>query len=253
MTATPRVRRPPPPFRPVTVAGAEALGPRMRRVTLTGPALDGLAVAQPAASVRLLLPSAGSDELVMPTWEGNEFLLPDGSRPVIRTLTPRHRTGDRLDVDVVLHGGGALSDWAESAPVGAPAAVSGPGRGYDVDPDAPAYLLAGDETALPAIAQLLETIPATTPVGVIVEVARPEGRLDLPDHQGAEVTWLDLDPGASPGDALAVAVTAATIVPGTRVWVAGEAAAVQRIRTHLFDERGLDRRATTVRGYWKRT
>jgi NADPH-dependent ferric siderophore reductase len=35
------------------------------------------------------------------------------------------------------------------------------------------------------------------------------------------------------------------------VWVAGEAAAMQRIRTHLFDGRGLTRSQATVRGYWK--
>jgi NADPH-dependent ferric siderophore reductase len=35
------------------------------------------------------------------------------------------------------------------------------------------------------------------------------------------------------------------------VWVAGEAAAVQRIRRHLFDERRIPRSQTSVRGYWK--
>ena len=33
--------------------------------------------------------------------------------------------------------------------------------------------------------------------------------------------------------------------------MAGEAAAVQRIRHHLFDERGLSRSHAVVRGYWK--
>jgi NADPH-dependent ferric siderophore reductase len=44
---------------------------------------------------------------------------------------------------------------------------------------------------------------------------------------------------------------AATIDAGTRVWVAGEAAAVQRVRRHLFEERGIPRALTWVRGYWK--
>ena len=34
--------------------------------------------------------------------------------------------------------------------------------------------------------------------------------------------------------------------------MAGEAAAVQRIRRHLFEDRGLTRAQATVRGYWKR-
>jgi NADPH-dependent ferric siderophore reductase len=40
-------------------------------------------------------------------------------------------------------------------------------------------------------------------------------------------------------------------VPEVRVWAAGEAAAVQRIRRYLFEERGMARAQTSVRGYWK--
>jgi NADPH-dependent ferric siderophore reductase len=46
-------------------------------------------------------------------------------------------------------------------------------------------------------------------------------------------------------------VRGATLVPGTRVWAAGEAAAMQAIRRHLFEERQLPRARATVRGYWK--
>lgn len=225
----------------------------MVRVRLVGAELEGFVVDAPAASVRLLLPLPGADELVMPTWRGNEFLLPDGTRPAIRTLTPLPVPDDplALDVAVVLHGRGVASRWAESVAPGAAAAVSGPGRGYALDRDAAAFLLAGDESALPAIGQLLDALPPTADVQVHVEIAEFDGRLELPGHPRAEVEWHDLPPGAPPGDALVAAVGAADITEGTRVWVAGEAAAVQRIRRHLFDERGLPRRAATVRGYWK--
>jgi NADPH-dependent ferric siderophore reductase len=248
-----RLRREPPPFRDVTVLRADRLGPRMVRVTFGGADLAGLLGEHPAASVRLLLPSPGTSDLVMPSWNGNEFLLPDGRRPVIRTFTPlRVSAGpDELDLEVVIHGGGAASAWADAAAPGGVAAVSGPGRGYAIDPDAPAFLLAGDETAIPAIGQLLESLPAGTAVLVHVEIAAPEGRLALPEHPHAAVELHDLAPGATPGDALVEAVQATDLAPGTRVWVAGEAAAVQRIRRHLFDERGLSRAHTTVRGYWK--
>ena len=136
------------------------------RITLTGAELEGFAVDLPAASVRLLLPSPGSAQLVMPAWNGNEFLLPDGTRPAIRTFTPRRVDPDalELDLDVVLHGSGAASQWAEGAAAGAEAAISGPGRGYTIDAGAPAFVLAGDETAIPAMSQLLELLPAATPV-----------------------------------------------------------------------------------------
>jgi NADPH-dependent ferric siderophore reductase len=248
-----RLRREPPAFRNVTVRGVDRLGPRMVRVTFGGAELAGLTPDQPAASVRLLLPSPGASDLVMPTWNGNEFLLPGGRRPVIRTFTPLRVTAgpDELDLEIVTHGGGAASAWADVAAPGSPAALSGPGRGYAIDEDAPAFLLAGDETAIPAIGQLLGSLPAQTPVRVHVEIAAPEGRLALPDHPQAAVEWHDLAPGAPPGDALVDAVRATDIAPGAQVWVAGEAAAVQRIRRHLFEERGLSRVQATVRGYWK--
>jgi NADPH-dependent ferric siderophore reductase len=263
-----RVRRQPPAFRTVEVARVEALGPWMTRVTLAGAGLAGFEVDQPAASVRVLLPAG---ELVIPTWNGNEFLLPGGERPPLRTFTPRRvdPVGLELDIDVVRHDGGVASAWASAARAGDLAAVSGPGRGYVVGAGAPGFLLGGDESAIPAICQLLEAIPPGRPVEVHVEVAHPDARLPLPHHPDAAVTWLDLPPGAAPGDAHVAAVCGATPAPATRVWVAGEAAAVwvageaaavwvageaaavQRIRTHLFGTAGLSRAQATVRGYWK--
>jgi NADPH-dependent ferric siderophore reductase len=59
-------------------------------------------------------------------------------------------------------------------------------------------------------------------------------------------------PDASPpGDALVAAIRGAELLPDARVWVAGEAAAVQRVRRYLFQERGMPRAQTSVRGYWK--
>ena len=249
-----RIRREPPVFRRVTVRRTMSVTPRLVRLTVGGPELEGLVIEQPSASVRLLLPAAGTRELVMPVWNGNEFLLPDGSRPAIRTLTPLRfdPEGHTLDLEIVVHDGGAASAWALAAEPGDEVAISGPGRGYPIDPDAAGFLLAGDESAIPAISQLLEVLPADKPVQVMIEVADPEARLDLPKRPGAEFEWYDLPEGAPPGDALVGAVTGAELPAGTRVWAAGEAAAVQRIRKHLFEERGLARSDTWIRGYWKR-
>ena len=253
MTPSLRVRREPPPFRRVEVRRVERLTARMVGVTVFGDELAGFTLDQPAASVRLLLPSPGASELVMPAWDGNEFLLPDGGRPAIRTLTPRRfKAGaQELDLEIVVHGQGVASAWAEAARPGDEVAVSGPGRGYTVDADAPAFLLAGDETAVPAISQLLETVPADRGVDVHVEVAHADARRLLPDHPRATVEWHELPAGAPPGDALVAAVVVAGLAEETRVWVAGEAAAVQRIRKRLFGDLGLPRARTTIRGYWK--
>jgi len=245
-------RREPPPFLPVTVARTERVSPRLIRITLTGADLDRLVVEQPGSSVRVLLPSPGDRELVAPRWNGNEFLLPDGKRPAIRTFTPGlDGPAGELDIKVVTHGAGLASAWAEAAVGGEAAAVSGPGRGYVVDPDAPAFLVAGDETAIPAVVQLLAALPREALVQVVVEVADASAEIDLPTRPGVAIRWVSLAPGKSPGDALVAEVRTAGIPPGTRVWAAGEAAAMQRIRRHLFDERGLPRGHTSVRGYWK--
>jgi NADPH-dependent ferric siderophore reductase len=252
-SATGRIRREPPAFRRVAVAGVTPLTPRLVRVTVGGPELDGLVIEQPAASVRLLLPAPGSRELVMPNWQGNEFRLPDGSRPPIRTLTPLRldSTTQELDLEIVVHEGGAASAWAQAARPGDKAAISGPGRGYPIDAEAAGFVLGGDESAIPAITQLLEVLPADKPVHVIVEAADPAARLELPKHPAATVDWHDLPAGAPPGDTLVAAITEADLAPGTRIWAAGEAAAMQRIRRHLLDERNLPRSETWIRGYWK--
>jgi NADPH-dependent ferric siderophore reductase len=251
--ATVRHRAPPPRFRRAVVRRAVRLTPRLVRVTLAGPELEGLTVEQPAASVRVLLPSPGTHELVVPRWNGNEFLLPDARRPAIRTFTPRRvdPAALELEVEIVTHGAGVASEWAHAAEPGNPAAVSGPGRGYVIDPAAPAFMLAGDETAIPAISQLLEALPTEPPVHVHIEIAHPDARLALPDHPHATVEWLALPGGASPGDALVAAVRGTDLDADTRVWVAGEATTMQRIRRHLFEDRGLPRAQASVRGYWK--
>ncbi len=224
--------------------------PRLARITLAGPELEGFDMGLPAASVRLLLPG---EELVIPHWDGNEFLYEDGTRPPIRTLTPLRfdPSTNELDVDVVLHGGAPLSSWASSVEAGGQAAVSGTGRGYEISPTAGAYVLAGDETALPAISVLLPRLPAAATVQVHVEVAHPEARLDLPAHADATISWHVLEEGAPAGEALVQAVVGMPLPTGVQVWAAGEAASVQRIRRHLFEERGLPRSQTSIRGYWK--
>ncbi len=218
----------------------------MVRVTVGGDELRGLVIDEPAASVRLLLPV--SDDLVMPTWNGNEFRFADGSRPPIRTFTPRRLEGTELDLDIVLHSEGATSAWVIRAVPGDPVAISGPGRGYDIDPETSRFLLLGDESAIPAISQLLEAIPAAASIECHIEVDAEFGRVPLPDHPRADISWHTV--GESRGELLAGLLD--SIEPATtHVWAAGQAAAMQRLRKRLFNELGVPRSRATIRGYWK--
>jgi NADPH-dependent ferric siderophore reductase len=246
-------RRPPPPFRRLKVRRAERLSTRMGRVTLGGEELEGFSLEQPAASVRVLLPSGGQAGLVVPEWAGNEFLLPGGIRPIIRTLTPRRFDPARLelDVEVVIHDSGAASGWAARVGPGDDCALSGPARGYRIDPEGRRFFLAGDETAIPAIGQILESLPGDIPVQAVIEVAAADARVMLPVRPEATIEWFVQPAGSLPGESLVQAVAGADLDPGVRVWAAGEAAAMQRIRRHLFETRALPREQATVRGYWK--
>lgn len=244
-----RTRREPPQFRSLTVRGTESVSPRMTRVILGGDELEGFSIDRPAASVRVLLPTAG--ELEIPEWSGNEFLLSDGTRPIIRTLTPRRfdTAARELHLDVVLHESGAASTWAETTRSGDKVAVSGPGRGYHIDRDATAFLLAGDETAIPAICQLLEHLPSV-PLAVHLLVSHAEARVDL--HRDVDVRWHVAFDNSDSQESLCDAIRATDLAHGLRIWAAGEATAMQRIRNYLFREIDFPRSRATVRGYWKR-
>jgi NADPH-dependent ferric siderophore reductase len=86
-----------------------------------------------------------------------------------------------------------------------------------------------------------------------IEVTSPEAIRDLPGRPTTHVDWRVLPEGAPPGTAQFEYVRSATVEPEARIWAAGEAAAMQRIRRHLFDDRGVDRSHTMIRGYWKRS
>jgi NADPH-dependent ferric siderophore reductase len=211
----------------------------------------GLDPPQPAASVRLLVPGRG--ELVLPEWNGNEYLHADGSRPPLRTLTPLRidPVAGEVDVEVVLHGDGPLARWATGARPGDEVAISGTGRGYEIDAEASRFVLIGDESAVPAITTILGALPHHAEARVLVEAADPTAELPLGGPRTTHVTWHLAPRHDPPGEALVAAVVATPLSADDRVWAAGEAAAVQRIRRHLFEELGLPRTRAVVRGYWK--
>jgi NADPH-dependent ferric siderophore reductase len=247
------IRRPPPPFERVKLVERRELSPRMWRLTFEGDCLRRLGVDQPGTSVRFVVPWPGA-ELELPDWNGNEFLLSGGSRPALRTFTPLRpdaRLG-RLDLEIVRHPGGAVSDWAERAPLGSPAAVSGPGAGYEFPADAERLLVLGDETAIPAIGQLAEMAPDRLALQLHVEVIRDDAVLDLRLRPQDTIEWHVTPAAEHPGGRIASVVEAIDdLADGTYLWAAGEASAMQRIRNHVFKTIGTDRGRATVRGYWK--
>jgi NADPH-dependent ferric siderophore reductase len=206
----------------------------------------------------------------------------------VRATRPEQR---EVDVDFVLHGAtGPASAWAESAAagdevvlIGPNARFDGPTGGFEWRPpvEAECLVLAGDETAVPAVCAIAETLPPGRPARVFLEVPDAGDALPLSVPVGVEVTWLPRRPaGASRGALLTTAVVAAVReladaspaapapepadvvgdilwdVPvdasgtGLYAWLAGEAGVVTSLRRHLVGL-GVDRRSVAFMGYWR--
>ena len=204
--------------------------------------------------VKLFFP--GPDGVVvMPEIGPRGIVRPEGGElPVHRDYTVRafHRPSGRLTVDFVLHDAGVAGAWAQAARPGDRLGMLGP-RGSHVYPAGyDWYLLAADESAVPAMSRWIEALPGGVPVIAVVEVAGTEAHVVLPEHDGLTVQILHRT--SRPGDdhLLLDAVSALDFPDGTPfVWVAGEAETIKPVRRHLRRERGLDKRQMTVDGYWK--
>ena len=227
--------------------------PRMVRVTLAGDELAGFGGDGPDRRIKMFFPVEGQDRPAVPRATSGGPLWPAGQpRPTIRTYTVRRfdATAGELDVDFVLHDGhGPAAAWARDARPGVWVGVSEPGGRYVVDSDADFHLVIGDESALPAVATVLDALPAGVPALAYLEVADAAEEQDLPG--GAAVHWVHR--GSQPPGAPLVDAVRAAELPGTRgqAWLSGESACVRDLRRHLLEERGFDRRLVYATGYWR--
>lgn len=175
--------------------------------------------------------------------------------PVTRTYSVPVVERHRIAIDFVVHGDeGLAAPWAASARPGDPMAFSGPGGGYEPDSTADAHLLAGDESALPAIAAALARLAEVAPnaVGVAyIEMHGPADELQLVRPPGIRVEWLhggDALPGAS--TVLHDAVAAHDFSAGrTQVFAHGERESMKALRD-VVRRAGIPREDLSLSGYW---
>ncbi|RYV52780.1 siderophore-interacting protein [Pengzhenrongella frigida] len=240
----------------------------MLRVTLTGPELAGLEASGPNDHVKVFFPDPTTGELAAPTLTADGLQPPEHGTPYPRDFTVRgaRPSGARgfpeLDLDLVLHGPalpdgddvGPAATWAARAVVGDPLVVAGPKSSKLVPEGFDSFLLACDETALPAAARWLELLPAGTPVRVLAEISSGEDKAYLPTlRRGAEVLWLQRHGELGTSPVLEQAVRACgPIGAHTYVWAAGEAGSLVGVRRYLRRELRLAPRQVEVSGYWRR-
>lgn len=262
MTANPsapgaaRVRRQPKPPVVLEVVATERLGPHMVRLTLGGPGFADYQDKDATDKYIKLMFADPALGLTMPYDLDalRERLAPE-QMPVRRTYTVRsvdHDAGT-LTVDFVVHGADGLAGpWAAAAQVGDPVTFGGPGGMHLPDVDADWHLLAGDESALPAIAAVLEAMPAAAVGQAFLEVAGPEDELALERPTGIEVTWLHRGGDFTPETTrLAAAVIDAPWREGrVQVFAHGEREMVKDLRRYLADVRQVDRKQMSLSAYW---
>ena len=218
------------------VTATSEVTPRMRRVSLTSGALDEFA------------PVPGQDLVLM---------LPDGEGGLGRRhYTIRHfdRGAARIDIDVVLHGDSTPGTrWALESRPGDEVLAFGPRGRTMIQPGADWRLFVGDETCIPPIFAMLETLPAGAKAHAIIEVASDEDRQVLSSPADVAIDWISRGGAhAEPMSAALIDRLAAWPLPPGHghVYVLGETSTIRRQRHDLL-ARGLGKDRIFGEGYWR--
>ena len=237
----------------VTVSAIEELGANFRRVTFGGYSLRDFGVHGGTLDLRvkLVIPSVNEDgtqrelppfNMENPGWYRDWLAMDPAVRGAMRTYTVRHARLDavypEIDVDFVMHfdadgHGGPAANWARNARPGDALTIIGPNNraahcvtaeiysGIEWRPGlAQRVLLAGDETAVPAISAILESLPEYMTGHAFLEVPEAGDFLHLQTAANIDITWLargaSIGRSRPHGHLLQEAVQAAVPVPG---WV----------------------------------
>jgi NADPH-dependent ferric siderophore reductase len=240
---------------PVTVVSTSRLTPTMVRVTFGGLDLQRFRASEFTDSyVKLTFPRPGV-EYPEPLDLGKiQASLPQADWPVVRTYTVRawDATRHQLTIDFVVHGDhGVAGPWAASAQPGDRIFLTGPGGAYAPEKQA-WHLLAGDESALPAIASAIDALDPDARGHVLIEVPEPASEIELNVPAKVGLTWVHT--GTSKLGSRLVEWVAAVDFPDAepvQAFVHGEAAFVADLRRHLRVDRKLARDRVSISGYWR--
>ncbi|WP_369375019.1 siderophore-interacting protein [Promicromonospora sp. Populi] len=259
------------------VVGTKQVTPNMMRVTLGG---DELAQFTPIGYdqwFRLFLPRAGQDMLRLPTrasalWYAEYLTTPKTRRPWVRNYTVRAARPDlnEIDVDFVLHAGpddeaedaehhsGPGADFAQVAEPGMRVGVLDQGVVYNPRHPHDWTLLVTEESGLPAVAGICESLPEEARGVAVIEVPTAGDKQEFRVPSGVELRWVvrsdGEDPHALPGQA-ALAELRDLDLTGLSgdvyAFAVGESALATGARRHLVGERGVPKAHVDFVGYWR--
>lgn len=235
-------------FATAQVVSCTRVAPRFLRITLACD--DTLRLAEGRGMhFSLLVPPEGR----APVWprldDSGRTVCADGADLLHRaayTFVDLDPVAGRFTFDIFEHEGGHTTEWARRAQAGDIVGITGPGSG-----DFPAgrdVLMAGDETALPALRRILEHSPVDRRGDVLIEVGHPEDILDLPHPPGILLHWVVRARGETLWDRLSV--MDAPEGPDRHVWVAGEQDLVRKARARFRREQGVGASEGYFANYW---
>lgn len=249
------------------VAQTERISPSIVRLTLAG--LEGLEALGADHWCRLFFTRQGQDVLELPTrtteigWYLQYLATPKARRPWVRAYTLRAARPEagEVDIDFVIHvehdgSIGSAAKFALDARSGDRVGFLDQGKAFTPDHPHDWTLLVGDETALPAIAGICQSLPSTARGIAIIEIPTAADRQDISAPSGMEITWIHRDESpissARPGELALRALTQAILPDGAvHAHVIGESAMATGARRHLVQERGVPKRNVDFVGYWR--
>ena len=251
-----------------TAAAVDDLSPHLRRVTFVAPRIADAVTAGPDQRIKVLLRPPNGSAIQLPSgpeWYTRWCSQPVDERFIMRTYTVRALRPEfaELDIEFVLHGvNGPASAWVSEARPGdqvgllLPFAVDTSSTkglvhsGVDYVPPATSLrrILVADETALPAVAGILEQLPAGVHATVFVQVPDARDVRPLPTPGTADVTWI------TDGSTTLLEALKTRNLPydADYAWVAGESSMIKEVRRHLVNTAGMPKTAISFQGYWKR-
>jgi NADPH-dependent ferric siderophore reductase len=215
--------------RPVEVVRVEAITPNFVAVTFGGESLDDFRSLSFDDHIKVIL-SDGADEEIR------------------RDYTPRRfdKAAGELTIEFFTHSHGVASEFAQRATTGMKAAIGGPKSSIVISPDYASHLLAGDETALPAIHRRLEELPEGARVLALIKLEDAADKRTFDTKANAEIRWLA-------GDADLPDEVAKHSWPSDGfVWCAGEASVMRRVRDTVLKEKGHSHELARIAAYWRK-
>lgn len=256
------------------VVEAKQVSPHMMRVTLGGEGIGRLTPQGYDQWFRLFLTRPGQESLKLPTassawWYAQYLATPKPMRPYVRSYTVRASRPDlqEIDVDFVVHEDpdgttGPGAGFATNCRVGDQVGILDQGVGYNPRHEHDWVLLVADESGLPAVAGICESLPDGQRGLAIVEVPTAADKQDFRLPEGIDLRWVVRDeiPGTAadpghdvvPGAAALEALQAAELPEGDGyAFAIGESSLATGARRHLVNDRGIPKTHVDFVGYWK--